>query len=78
MSIRLLAGEKVLTVDILSAVVKILRPAKSLPRLLNPTPYLFCLMAFRLTAQLVYIQPVKYIYTIPEKYIYTIPEKYIL
>ncbi|MEG4632597.1 hypothetical protein QUB56_23915 [Microcoleus sp. AR_TQ3_B6] len=40
LSIRLLAGEKVLTVDILSAVVKILRAAKSIPPLLNPTHYL--------------------------------------
>jgi len=37
LSIRLLTGEKVLTVDILTAVVKILRAAKSIHRLLNPT-----------------------------------------
>jgi hypothetical protein len=40
LSIRLLAGEKVLTLDILSAAVKILRAAKSTPPLLNPTHYL--------------------------------------
>ena len=50
LSIRLLAGEKVLTVDILSAGVKILRAAKSIHRLLNPTNDLVCSMAFRLTA----------------------------
>jgi hypothetical protein len=50
LSIRLLAGEKVLIVDILSAVVKILRAAKSIHRLLNPSNDLVCSMAFRLTA----------------------------
>ena len=73
LSIRLLAGEKVLTVDILSAMVKILRAAKSIHRLLNPTNDLVCSMAFRLTAQLVYIQsPKMYIYNSPG--IYTIAE----
>jgi hypothetical protein len=50
LSIRLLAAEKVLTVDILRAMVKILRAANSIHRLLYPSNDLVCSMAFRLTA----------------------------
>ncbi|MBW3586919.1 MAG: hypothetical protein KY448_14075, partial [Cyanobacteria bacterium 0813] len=48
LSIPSLAGEKVETVDILSAVVKILRSGKSVPRHLDQTNDLVCSMAFRL------------------------------